>query len=168
MKDHLEYKILKHLSENDNGEPVDISNLETNKKLLKKKLLELKKEKLISYGSGINLSFGDDSNVKIEFIRAKITFKGIEYLNKIESDNRNITNNFNNSTIGQLNQDSEFFESPNNIKTKAAPSNNPVIKSRLNTILSNPWFIGISLALITAIFNARRFVSFINNIIDDF
>ena len=114
---------------------------------------------------------------KLEFITSqtketyRLTKKGIVFssFEELETEKAKIImNNFNNSTIGQFNQDSDFFESPNNIKTNAAPSNNPVIKSRLKTILSNPWFIGISLALLAAIFNGKRFMSFINNILDNF
>jgi hypothetical protein len=168
MKDTIEYKILKYLSENENGYPVDVSGLETNEILLKRKLIGLRKEKLIKYGSGIYLNSSSGTESKINFIRAEIEIKGKEYLNNMELNNGSITNNFNNSTIGQLNQDSEFFESPNRIKTTATKSNNPAIKSRLYRILLNPWFIGISLTLIAAIFNSIRFMSYINNIIDNF
>ena len=101
----------------------------------------------------------------------RLTDKGIVFssFEELESENNKIIiNSFNNSTIGQFNQDSEFFESPNNIKTKAAPRSKPEIKSRLKTILSNPWLIGISLVLLAAIFNGKRFMSFINNILDNF
>ncbi|WP_144892524.1 hypothetical protein [Flavobacterium tiangeerense] len=114
---------------------------------------------------------------KLEFITSptketyRLTKKGIVFSSFEDAESASdkiIMNSFNNSTIGQFNQDSNFFESPNNIKTKAAPSNNPVIKSRLKTILSNPWFIGISLALLAAILNGKRFMSFINNMLDNF
>ena len=84
MKDTLENKILKYLSENDNGEPLDVSGLESNEKTLKRALRDLKNEKLIAYGTGINISFGDGSSIKQDFIRAKIEFKGKEYLTKLE------------------------------------------------------------------------------------
>lgn len=99
----------------------------------------------------------------------RLTKKGIVFssFEALETEkNKFIMNSFNNSTIGQINQDSEFFESPN--KIKAAPSNTPLIKSRLITILSNPWLIGISLTLLATIFNGKRFMSFINNILDKF
>ncbi|RKS95657.1 hypothetical protein BC952_1354 [Flavobacterium limicola] len=131
MKDTLEYKILKYLSENNNGEPVDVSRLETNTKKLKQKLIELEKEKLISYGSGIDLRFGDGTGVKVDFIRAKINFKGIEYLNKIDSDNRNITNNFNNSTIGQLNQSDELSV----LKTEIKQTTQPKAKEKQQSVI---------------------------------
>ena len=166
MKDTLEYKILKFLSENDHGEPLDVSKLDSNHKLLKQKLNELKTEKLIAYGTGINISSGDGSVNKLNFIRAKIKFKGIEYLRKIESNN-NITNNFNNSTVGQFNQDSNFSESPISIKTNEIPSKNPEMKSRLNKLLSNPWFIGISVAVLTALLNGKRVMNFINDILNN-
>ncbi len=129
MKDSLEYKILKFLSEKNNEESVDVSDLEPNKKLLKQKLLELKKEKLIKYGNGIDLSFGDGSNLKIEFIRAKINFNGLKFLKEIESENKNITNNFNNSTIGQFNQSDELKV----LKTEIKQTNNPSKNKRETT-----------------------------------
>lgn len=133
MKDSLEYKILKFLSEKNNEESVDVSDLEPNKKLLKQKLLELKKEKLIKYGNGIDLSFGDGSNLKIEFIRAKINFNGLKFLKEIESENKNITNNFNNSTIGQFNQSDELKV----LKTEIKQTIHPKIKEKQqNAIIS--------------------------------
>ena len=46
-EDTLEYKILKYLSENNNGEPIDVSNMDTDKNRLKNALSNLKKEKPI-------------------------------------------------------------------------------------------------------------------------
>lgn len=164
MTETLEYKILKHLAENDNGNYIDVSFLSENKKLLLDKIRELNKLGYLTmeYLTRIN------SSIPLPTPKCKIQLAGRKFMSTIELKNNSVTNQFNNSNIGQFNQDSEFFESPNNIKTKAAPSNNPVIKSRLNTILSNPWLIGISLALIAAIFNGKRFMSFINNILDNF
>jgi hypothetical protein len=164
MTETLEYKILKHLSENDNGNYIEVSFLSENKKLLLDKIRELNKLEYLTmeYLTRIN------SSIPLPAPKCKIQLGGTKFLSEIELKNKSITNHFNNSTIGQFNQDSKFFESPNSIKTKAAPSNNPVIKSRLNTILSNPWFIGISFALIAAIFNGKRFMSFINNILNNF
>lgn len=161
MKDTLEYKILKYLYENDNNNPIDVSVLEPNEKTLKKVLKGLKNEKLISYGTGINTNISN-----LNFIRAKIEFKGKEYLSKIDS-NKNITNNFNNSTIGQFNQESSFSESPISIKTNEIPSKKPETKSRLNKLLSNPWLVGISVAVFTAVLNGKRVMKYINDILDN-
>lgn len=43
MKHTLEYKILKHLSENDNGKFLDIAEIESNIDLLKSVISDLKK-----------------------------------------------------------------------------------------------------------------------------
>lgn len=157
MKDTLEYKILKYLSSNGKDSFVDLDNLIEDKNILKLKLKNLKNDKLID----IKKIRTGEYSTKSEYM---INSNGSIYLNTLENNgNKSISNNFNNSTIEQFNQDSEFFKSPNKIKTKAAPSNNPVIKSRLITILSNPWIIGISLTLLAAIFNGKKFMSFINN-----
>ncbi|MFV5696177.1 hypothetical protein ACM55G_12170 [Flavobacterium sp. LB3P122] len=164
MTETLEYKISKYLSENDNGIYIDISFLSENKNLMLQKSIELKKAGYLTFYPTTRIG----SSTRLQVPDCKIQLAGKKFLSEIELKNNNITNQFNNSTISQLNQDSDFFKSPNSIKTKAAPSNNPVIKSRLNTILLNPWLIGISFALIAAIFNGKRFMSFINNILDNF
>lgn len=74
MEDTLEYKILKYLSENNNGEPIDVSNMDTDKNRLKNALSNLKKEKYIKCRIITNGN-----------IVAKIEFKGIKYL---EEDSR--------------------------------------------------------------------------------
>ena len=158
MKDTLEYKILKYLSENDKNSFVSLDDFIEDKDILRLKLKSLIKDGLID----IKRIRTGEYSTKAEYM---INGNGSIYLNTLENNgDKNITNNFNNSTISQLNQDSKFFEIPNKIKTKAAPSNNPVIKSRLITILSNSWFVGISIALLAAIFNGKKFMSFINNI----
>ena len=65
---------------------------------------------------------------------------------------------------GHINQGSLLELSPININTNDIPSKNPVIKSRLNTILSNPWVIGIAFALLAAILNGKTVMNFINDI----
>ena len=74
MKDTLEYKILKYLSENNNGEPVEVSHLDAEKKRLKNGLSNLRKENHIICRVITN-----------ENIIAKIEFKGIKYLKEIEN-----------------------------------------------------------------------------------
>lgn len=98
--------------------------------------------------------------------KAGILFSSFETLESEKT--KTIINAFNNSTIGQFNQESFSSENLISIKTKAVLSNNPAKKSRLITILSNPWFIGISLTFLAAVFNAKRFMSFINNIFDNY
>ena len=108
MKNTLEYKILKYLFENNNGNPIEVSQLHSDKESLKKSLSNLKKDKLINAKAKNN-----------ENIIAKIEFKGIKYLNEIE--NKNITNIFSESTIGQFNQDSNLTNSTITNSTIANP-----------------------------------------------
>jgi len=97
-------------------------------------------------------------------------FKYVEFKKNKESESKekSITYNINESVIGQLNQDSNFSASPISIKTNAIPSKNPETKSRLKKLLSNPWVVGISLTLLTAILNGKRVMEYINSIIDRF
>ena len=155
MKDTLEYKILKYLHENDNVKTIEVSHLHIDKEYLKKSLSNLRREKYIKCRL-----------INNENIIAEIELKGKEYLSKIDS-NKNITNNFNNSTIGQFNQESSFSESPISIKTNEIPSKKPETKSRLNKLLSNPWLVGMSVAVFTAVLNGKRVMKYINNILDN-
>ena len=167
MKDSLEYKILKYLSENDNGKYINVSNITDDKLILKSKIKNLTKESLIdSKNTHLQINVGNINTYNgIQIPICKIQLKGIEYLSNIDKKNEsNITNNFNNSTIGQLNQDSNFSESPISIKINDIPNKKPEIKSRLKKLFSNPWVIGISLTLLTAILNGKRVMNFINNI----
>jgi hypothetical protein len=131
MKDTLGYKILKYLSLNDNGEYIDISDLENNKTLLNSKLDSLHKEKLISRNGRIELRSGNGTDFKINSIKAKIEFKGIEYLRNVDNSKTDTitTNNFNNSTIGQVIHDSDFSNSQNTNNKKEQPSVKPDQKS---------------------------------------
>ncbi len=149
IKSSLEYKILKHLKVNDNGEYIDVSELSDDKKLLRTKLNGISKEKLISYSGGIDMRFGDGDNIKVDHIKAKIEFKGIEYLNKLETENKNITNNFNNSTISQLNQESNFSNSPTNINPTATQEKKSLIVKFWKLITENKLISGIILVIIT-------------------
>jgi hypothetical protein len=85
MKETLEYKILKYLSDNDNGEYIDVSELSYDKKLLRNKLRDLSKDQLIKYSGGIDMRFGDGDGIKIDHIKAKIEFKGKQELSNIEN-----------------------------------------------------------------------------------
>jgi hypothetical protein len=87
MKETLEYKILKHLKENDDGEYVDMSKFTDDLKLLRIKLNSLSKkpEKYISSDLGSSIRFGDGDKIERNCILAKIEFNGIKYLNEIEN-----------------------------------------------------------------------------------
>lgn len=89
MKDTLEYKILKYLSENDNGQDIEVSHLYPNKYNLLKKLSFLKNEKYIKARI-----------INNESIIANIEFKGIEYLNQIEKNE--IINEIDKLTLNKL------------------------------------------------------------------
>jgi hypothetical protein len=164
MKETLEYKILEYLSKNDNGNYIDISFLSDNKNLMSNKIIELKRLEYLTFYPLTSIN----SSIPLPIPKCKIHFAGKKFLSENEIKNKEVTNQFNNSTIGHFNQDSIFLKSPINIKTKAAPSSSPEIKSRALVFFSNPWVIGLSLAIITAIFNGNRFMSFINNIFDNF
>ena len=170
MKETLEYKILKYLSKNDNGKFIKVSNLNEDKFLLISKIENLTKDNLIdSKNTYIRIKVGNiNSSSEIQIPVCKIQFKGIEYLKNIDKKIKsNITNNFNSSAIGQLNQESTFSESPISIKTNDIPSKKPETKSRLKKLLSNPWVIGISLALVTTVLNGKRVMIYINDILDN-
>ena len=162
MKDNLEYKILKYLSKNDNGEFIDISSLNENSKTLQSTIKDLKNNKLLEsrkiLTNGLNC---------VGRIDCRIVLKGKEYINNIDKEKTvGNMNDFRGATFGQFNQDCDFLDSPISIKTNAAPSNNPETKSRLIIILSNPWVIGIFLALLTAVLNGKIIMNFINNILE--
>jgi hypothetical protein len=130
MKDTLEYKILKYLFDNDNVEPIEISHLNINKKFLREKLNNLKKEKHIKCRVITN-----------ENIIAKIEFKGVEYLNKIESENNKIiTNTFNNSTIGQLNQSDELSVLKTEIKQTIHPTPKDIKQNPIISFIVKCWW----------------------------
>jgi hypothetical protein len=151
MKETLEYKILKHLKDNDNGEYIDLSGFTTDLKLLRIKLSSLSKkpEKYISFNGGPDFRFENGNNLKRECTLAKIEFNGIKYLNEIETKNKNITNNFNNSTISQLNQESDFSNSPTNINPTATQEKKSLIVKFWKLITENKLISGIILVIIT-------------------
>jgi hypothetical protein len=140
MKNTIEYKILKHLKENDSGEYVDISMLFENKKLLKSKLIELRDSKLIKTNFGEYHING--ISTPCNFL-VKITINGNEYLNEIEKES--IINN------GIIIQDSSFKNSPIKNKVNAEPNNKPEQKSFVKKFFSNPYVIGSVLIVIEEI-----------------
>ncbi|MDH7914207.1 hypothetical protein [Winogradskyella sp. SYSU M77433] len=78
-----------------------------------------------------------------------------------------INNDFSNSTIGTVIQESDLKKARiiSNPKTE---NNTPLKKSLIQKLLSNPWFIGIVLAIVAAILNTERIMNFINNVINKF
>lgn len=164
MKNTLEYKILKYLSESNNDNFANVELLTDNYEVLKSKLISLDKEKLIHFPQPPNV-------VGIKFepkLKAKIEFKGIEFLRKMESEIM-IETSINDSEIGKLNQESELLLDSNSFKrkTKDTLSSKIKIKSQLITIVSNPFFIGVLLALFTAVLNSEKVMNFINDVLNN-
>lgn len=83
-------------------------------------------------------------------------------------NNQHVTNtlNFNGNNYGNVGQDSLFENIPININTNETPSKKPVKKSRLITILSNPWLITLFGAIFTAILNGKKVMNLINSIFE--
>lgn len=77
---------------------------------------------------------------------------------------KSIVNNFNNSTIGQVNQKTEFSRSRNDVKV--GTNDKKEKKSQLKKVLSNRWLIGILLTVLAAILNSDRIIDFINELIN--
>lgn len=136
MKETLEYKILKYLSENDNGKYIKVSNISEDKLLLKSKIKNLTEDNFIySKNTYLKIKIGNvNSSNEIQMPVCKIQSKGIEYLKNLDKKTEsNITNNFNGSTIGQLNQESNFSNSPITNNTTQNPKselkiNSPILK----------------------------------------
>ena len=129
MKNTLEFKILNNLSKNDSGQYIDVSDLFEDKVLLKSRLLRLRKEKLISFNSG----YAIPGILHSTSLKAKIEFKGLEYIDKLNNDISNITNDFSGSIIGQVNH-SDFLKVE---KVEIKQNNHPKTKEKKqNTIVS--------------------------------
>jgi hypothetical protein len=64
------------------------------------------------------------------------------------------------------NKNQSFENIANKKQVNAEPNIIPVQKSRLKKILSDPWFIGISLLILTVVFNAERIKNWVDSIID--
>ena len=126
------------------------------------------------------LLFNEDLILPLKKERVEISRKGSEVSenegwlkflesekeNKKEDNNLNITNNFNNSTIGQINQDSDFSTSPININVNATPTKNQK-KSILEIISNNKLLSSLMVAIVIYILNLNRVNDFINNIISN-
>ena len=87
MKDTLEYKILRFLKDNDNGDFINVTNLIEDRKLLESKLQSLAKkpEKYISYIPPIFFFGFGLPNKENNELKAKIEVNGIILLDKIEN-----------------------------------------------------------------------------------
>jgi hypothetical protein len=81
IKSSLEYKILKHLKDNENGRPISLDNFHKNENLLRSKISELVKLKYITKVAELSL----DSGFSVEGLRCEIRIDGIKYLNEVES-----------------------------------------------------------------------------------
>lgn len=86
MKNTLEYKILKHLSDKNNGRFIDISEIESDTDFLKSVIADLKNRELIlteKYaGKPMKEFIGIIPSEKPE--KCKINLSGIEYLESLE------------------------------------------------------------------------------------
>ena len=89
IKSSLEYKILKHLKDNENGRPISLDNFHKNENLLRSKISELVKLKYITKVAELSL----ETDFSVKSLRCEIRIDGIKYLNEIESENKSITNN---------------------------------------------------------------------------
>jgi hypothetical protein len=147
MKDTLEYKILKYLFENDNAELININLLSENKVLLNKSILDLRSKGLINAKK--YTSDGYD-----KYFLCQINFEGKIFFNALKSGN------------DRRNYHSDFgpYITPLSANLETNLEENQ--KTRLSTFLSNPWVIGVALALLAAILNGERVVRFINKILN--
>lgn len=163
IKGSLEYKILKYLEQNDNGEFIDMSNFSSDFKLLKNKLHSLSNSdnKYISFFSGSDHRLPNGTRIdKSSELRAKIEFKGIKYLNELENTKKSIVNN------GILIQDSLLEKSPIKQNINPAPKNNTEKKSLFMRIFLNPWVVGISLIIIAAVLGTERIKYWIDSYVN--
>lgn len=118
MKDTLEYKILKHLKDNDNGDFVVMKGFIENEELLTNKLHSLSKkpEEYISFRRPVTMFGGDSPTETLGEISAKIEFNGIKYLDNLEKEiielklaESNIKANELNKNIAEQNEKNEKF-----------------------------------------------------------
>ncbi|SHF93347.1 hypothetical protein SAMN05444372_101229 [Flavobacterium micromati] len=148
MKDTLEYKILKYLSENDNGEFININLLSEDKVLLNKSILDLKNKRLINAKKYT-------SNGYDKYFLCQINFEGKIFFNAIKPEQNKKSHN-----------NSDFLNNQSTDNLKLLTNSEEVTKSKLKSLFSNSWFIGISLVVLAAIFSGKRVMNFINNILD--
>mgnify|MGYP003625564205 CR=1 FL=1 len=146
MKEKLEYKILKYLSNNENGEFLDISHLSENNKLLKDKISDFKKREFLKtrlYPPNVSTSGGLVVSASIKPPKCLITSQGNEYLLKIEKDfnigkveNKTINYNLKDSNVGQINQDSESSNNDSKIEINTYDTKKPIKKTIAARIFS--------------------------------
>jgi len=88
MKHTLEYKILKHLSENNNGRFIDIAEIESDSDFLKSVITDLRERELIITEPYPGKPWDSDFAVGITASdkpeKCKIKSKGLEYLDTLE------------------------------------------------------------------------------------
>lgn len=156
MKDTLEYKILRHLKDNDNGDFIVMKGFIEDEVKLTNKLLSLSKtpEKYISFSGPVTIFGGSSPPKTFGTIAAKIEFNGIKYLNEIEKEDKIKT--INNSGVYIEANDNKGTQSFDDIETKNKVNTNPKIKpeqkSLVKKIFSNPWtllFVGILIEELT-------------------
>lgn len=144
IKGSLEYKILKHLKDNENGKPITLDNFHKNENLLRSKISELVKLKYISKVAELSLGTG----FSVKGLRCEITINGIKYLNEIESENKTTINIEN-----YIGRDNNGIQSSGNIELKS-----PFKQKTVNKIAKEPnkkswieilsWIIGSIVGLI--------------------
>jgi hypothetical protein len=88
MKHTLEYKILKHLSENNNGRFIDIAEIESDSDFLKSVITDLKERELIKTEQYPGKPWTSDFAIGITESdkpeKCKVKSKGLEYLDTLE------------------------------------------------------------------------------------
>ncbi len=137
MQKTLEYKILKHLSENDNGKPIDVSSLSENNSLLKQKLSELKSSNYIYYKSSTSVRVSNKPPRILPVPKCKIKLEGSKFLFEISKlQDKSTTNNIYDSQIGQFVQDSELSNKDVNIDINKYDKQKPIKKTIIARFLS--------------------------------
>jgi hypothetical protein len=89
-----------------------------------------------------------------------------KYKSDIIMNDNSVNNDFSNSTIGTVIQDSDLNKA--RIKSNPKTANNtPLKKSLIQKLISNPWILLIVGVIIAAIFNSDRIMNFINKHINN-
>ncbi|UKM66596.1 hypothetical protein GSB9_03186 [Flavobacteriaceae bacterium GSB9] len=111
MKDTLEYKILKHLKEKDNGDFIDVIDFIDDRKLLESKLksLSVEPEKYISVIFPFFTFGGSSPTITKDQLKAKIEFNGIKHLEYIEKSVSELNLAESNIKANKLNEKNSKF-----------------------------------------------------------
>ena len=111
MKDTLEYKILKHLKENDNGEFINMIGFIQDEKFLLSKLVSLstKSDKYISFNGPVSIWGSSGPVVTSKTLQAKIEFSGIKHLEYIEKSTIELNLAESNIKANSLNEKNSNF-----------------------------------------------------------